>query len=490
MPKASAVLERSASKNSKYYGPTVEETEVIDSYLELFHDENNNPLNFTPTQKEIINEIILMPHARVGVIAPTQYGKSTSVACGVIIKGVLSPRKQVIIGGTLAKAGIIMEKVIQHLFDHEIFSSQLAITGGALEKLRRERRRDHLTFKRCGEIKIMSAENRNKKRMGEAILGAGGQDIYIDDSVLMDDDVYAYIKRMLGGYKDNFLMELANPLKRNHFHKTMTDRTTHHIWIDYLTALKEGRYNESYIAEMRKEMFFSVFYECKFPGETDIDEKGYQRLLTDDEIDKAIAPVIIDKDRNNLVGVDIGRGGNRTVLTIRQEYKARVLFAEKTKSVMDTVGLSIQAMQEWDIKPNNVALDDAGLGGGATDRLHEQNYCVTPVVLGAAAEKIPGSKIQYKNVRAQCYWRFREWIKNDGRIGDNENLTAQLRLIKYRIDSSGNIQIQPKEEMHLDTGESPDEVDSLVLTFADMVPEAKFEHDKKHNTQSYKNGGW
>jgi hypothetical protein len=476
---------------------TPDKVAMLNEFVGLFHDESNKPLEFTKTQRDVIDEIVLMPHPRVGVIAPTQYGKSTSAGCGIIIKGILLPRKQIIIGGTKAKAEIIMHQVNQHIFDHEVFSSQLAIDGGALERLRRERRRDHLTFKRGGQIKILSAENRNSKRLGEKLLGEGADDIYIDDSVLMNDDLYAFIMRMLGGSKNSRLYEFANPLRRNHFYRTMTDKTTHKIWIDYKVALEEGRFTPEFIAEMRKQMFFSVFYECKFPAANAVDEEGYQQLLTDEEVESLAAPVVMEKSRENILGVDIGRGGNRTSLTLRNGNKAKVIKSSQTPNVMQPVGLCIEAMQEWDMKPHSVALDDAGLGGGVTDRLREQNYFVNAVILGGKADQIPNSKIQYKNVRAQCYWRLRQWAKGEGEFdGDpgaiehNDELFAQLKLIKYRIDSSGNIQIQPKEDMLLVDGESPDEADSLALTFAPVRPEAVYKHDKKQNTTSYKNEAW
>lgn len=465
---------------------------VIDAMLPMFIDEEKNPLKFTPTQKAIIYAITLKTHHRVGIIAPTQYGKSTSIAIGVILRAMITPEKFIIVGGTKAKASIIMGCIIDHLFDNKGITSQIGIDGGSIERLRRERSRDHITFKSGGEVKIISAENRNTKRVGEMLLGEGAKNVIVDDSVLCDDNTYAYIKRLVGGHKENFLLESANPLKRNHFYRTMTSDSLYHtIWINYVDALKEGRFTESFIAEMRKEMFFNVFYECKFPAETDIDEKGYQRLLTDDEVDDAVAPVVMEKDRNNKIGVDVGRGGNSTTIILRNDTKAKILLSEKTPSIMDVVGLSIKAMQDWDLRPNMVALDDTGLGGGATDRLRELNYSVTAVVLGAAAEKVPDSKIQYKNVRAMCYWRLKEWITTGGgKIADNDNLVAQLKLIKYRIDSSGNIQIQPKEDMLMASGESPDESDALSLTFANNNVEAAYAHDKRQNKTSFKNGAW
>ncbi|MFA5380017.1 MAG: hypothetical protein WC455_29925 [Dehalococcoidia bacterium] len=468
--------------------------EAIGELKALFVDDNKKQLEFTETQDEMVNNIVLMPYNRNSTITPTQYGKSTATGCGIIIKGVLAARRQVIIAGTEEKCQIIMGQVNQHVFDSTIFSSQLDIAGASIERLRRQRRRDHLTFKRGGHIKILSAQNRNKKAIEQALLGEGGQDIYLDDSPLMSNDQYDMILRMLGGYKDNFLFELGNAINHNHFYKTMHDKDTHKIWIDCEEAIREGRFTPEYIAEMEEKMGPSLFrsmYKCTFPREGEIDAEGYQYLLTEKEVDDAVASVSIGKDKDNRLGVDVGRGGNRTVLCLRNGYNAKVIKAEQTASIMATPALAIEAMQEYDIKAPNIAIDDTGLGGGATDRLREQKYYVTAVVLGSTkVDKIPDSKIQYKNIRAQCFWELKDWIKHGGRIEYNEALVEQLKLVKYRIDSGGTIQIQPKEDMDLPSGESPDEADALSLTFAPVRPEPVFAHDKKRNTTSYKNGGW
>jgi len=467
--------------------------EALGELKRLFVDDNKRPLEFTETQDEMIDEIVLMPHKRVSVITPTQYGKSTGTGCGIIIKGAIAARRQVIIGATKDKAQIIMSQVNQHVFDNVIYSSQLDIPGGSIERLRRQRSRDHLSFKRGGHIKILSAEVTNKHALEKALLGEGGQDIYIDDSPLMPNEAYEMIMRMLGGYKDNFLFELGNAIRRNHFYNTMHDKTTHKIWIDYKRALEEGRFSPEYIAEVKEKLkgLFRSMYECKFPNEGEMDEEGYQFLLTEDQIDDAFVPVSLEKSRENRLGIDVARGGNRTVLCLRNDMQAEIIKAAHTASIMHTPAFALEAMQEWDIRASHISIDDTGLGGGATDRLHEQQYYVTPVVPGETAPEIKDSKIQPKNMRAYCYyWGVKAFIENGGKIAPNENMANQLKLIKYRIDSKGTIQIQPKEEMELPSGESPDEADAFSLTFAPIRPESAYKHDKRQNTTSYKNGAW
>lgn len=134
----------------------------FEQVLCLFKNNYQEPMIFTPTQKEIIKCIAFQPYNRVGVICPTQYGKSTACACGILLRTICLPEKFVVVGGTKSKAEIIMGYIIDHLFDDEIFTSQLKIDT-SIEKLKRERRKDHLSFKKGGEIKIVSAEYRNKK---------------------------------------------------------------------------------------------------------------------------------------------------------------------------------------------------------------------------------------------------------------------------------------------------------------------------------------
>lgn len=462
-----------------------EEKELVNKLLCGFVNENKEPLTFTKTQLDIIYAIALKPYNRVGVIAPTGYGKSTAIALGIIIRAAFKPEKFIIIGGTKSKSEIIMGYVINHLFDNDIFMAQLEIDGGSLEKLKRTRKQNHITFKLGGSVECVSAENRNRKRMGEILVGIHAQNIVLDDSVLMPDDLYTYAKNIASGNEDSFILEAANPLKRNHFYKTMnTDKLYHKIWIDCDTGIKEGRFTKTYLDERRKEMFFDVFYGCRFPSAESMDEEGYQPLLSEQEINNAVGVPKIEKHIDNRFGVDIARGGNRTVFVIRNDKQADIYFKALTPNLMQVVGKVIETCREFGLPASAFCLDDTGMGGGVTNRLQEQSFFVQPIVLGGKAEKIEGSKIQYMNIRAKCFWELREWIRAGGIIPNDENLILQLKLLKYRVNSSGVIQIQPKEKMELDTGESPDEADALALTFApDEIPrvEERYSEVQTHN---------
>ena len=80
-------------------------------------------------------------------MTPTRYGKSATVAAGVIVRASTKNEKWAIVAGSRDKAQIIMDYAIGYSLDDPLIKTQLAIDG-SLERLRRERSRDRLTF--CG----------------------------------------------------------------------------------------------------------------------------------------------------------------------------------------------------------------------------------------------------------------------------------------------------------------------------------------------------
>jgi hypothetical protein len=47
-------------------------------------------------------------------------------------------------------------------------------------------------------------------------MGFGAPNLALDESALMDDDIYATAIRMVGGTKGHFVVEIGNPFRRNH----------------------------------------------------------------------------------------------------------------------------------------------------------------------------------------------------------------------------------------------------------------------------------
>lgn len=428
---------------------------------------NNKQIVLSENQLKIFNLIVYQKHPRNQIIAPTQYGKSLTVALSVLTRSMFWDERFIILAPTEKKASIIMNYVLEHCFDDSVFLERLELEQGvSLDRLRRERSRNNLTYKGGGGVMILTLDARNQKRNIEAALGFGGNRIILDESSLIDDTLYATVKRMLGGYKykDTFLLEIGNPFYRNHFFRTWHDSSYHKIFIDYKIGLSEGRYSPEFIEEMRQEAFFDVFYECQFPDEDVVDDRGYRQLLANSEIRyRNKAPQI---DEPLYLGADIGGGGDDNVYILRSSKYAWVESRNRSSDTMTNVSEIRRILQKYpNLEANRVFIDDIGIGRGVSDRLKELDLAINGVSVGSSAQD--GTK--YKNIKAEAYWGLKIWLHNGGKLVKDDHF-RQLSWIKYKINTDKVIQMEPKEELIRRTGKSPDFADALMLTFVAPPP--------------------
>lgn len=161
------------------------------------------------------------------------------------------------------------------------------------------------------------------------------------------------------------------------------------------------------------------------------------------------------------LGVDVARfGTDWTVITAIHGSKVLEIKAFQGKDTMQTVGWTINTMRKWDIPAHSTCIDDVGVGGGVTDRLHEEGHMVQPVNAGAKTED-PG---QFFNLSAEMHWAMRKRFETGNiDIPDNEQLLSQLPARKYSMTSKNQIKIESKDEMKKRGLKSPDFADSLVL---------------------------
>ena len=429
---------------------------------------NDKPLELSPMQQEIFFAITDLAHPRVQIIAPTQYGKSLTVALAVLASASSMGERFVILAPSEKKAGIIMNYIIEHCFDSTIFLDALELDQStSLDRLRRERSRTNLTFKSGGGVMVLTLDARNSKHSLESALGFGGNRLILDESSLIDDPLYSTVKRMLGGYKykDTFLLEIGNPFYRNHFLRTWESDSYKHIFIDYHTGLKEGRYSQEFIDEMRSEAFFDVFYECKFPEENLIDAKGYRTLIASDAIGFTED---VDKTGELKLGADIGGGGDFNVYVLRNQKNAWIEgFNQSNDTMTNVVEIQKLLTKYPQLNAHNIFIDDIGVGRGVTDRLKELGIRANGVSVGAK----PKDTTRYKNLKAEGSWGMKMWIEAGGKL-ERKDQFRQISWLKYKVDTDKVLSIEPKDELKQRMGKSPDFADALVLTFMPSAPRA------------------
>lgn len=165
-----------------------------------------------------------------------------------------------------------------------------------------------------------------------------------------------------------------------------------------------------------------------------------------------------------VIGVDPARfGDDRTSIIMRQGRVAYGLQSFVKKDTMEIVGIVHQLINE--VNPAKVFVDVGGLGAGVVDRLNELGHSDIVVPVNAGSRPLDGKK--YINKRAEMWALCKEWLLDEPvQIPDSDSLHADLCGIRYSFDSNSRLVMEKKEDMKRRGIRSPDESDSLCLTFA------------------------
>lgn len=198
----------------------------------------------------------------------------------------------------------------------------------------------------------------------------------------------------------------------------------------------------------------------KFP------KQGVRQFISNSLVEEAQRRVIEPDDGAPLImGVDIARyGDDKSVFRWRRGRDARSIPPVRFEN-RDNMFIANQCAH-WIDKTHPDAVNvDAGNGTGVIDRLREMGYKVHEVWFGSGAE----SK-EWANKRTEMYADMRDWL-GGGAIDSDPRLFHDLTAPEYDYfgKASDSIMLESKEAMK-DRGEpSPDDGDSLALTFARRV---------------------
>ncbi len=172
-----------------------------------------------------------------------------------------------------------------------------------------------------------------------------------------------------------------------------------------------------------------------------------------------------EKDREGAreLGVDVGGGGDKSVIAKRIGGWVRIILRTNEPNTMTTLQAVYEAL---DNTGSSVAkIDEIGIGRGMVDAArHHPVY--KRMVLGVNVGKKAKKKENYANIRAEAAWFVRELFRA-GLIDidpKDEDLVAQLVEIRYKRQG-GRIQIESKDEMKRRKVDSPDDFDAIVLAF-------------------------
>lgn len=297
--------------------------------------------------------------------------------------------------------------------------------------------------------------------------------IIVDEGSGVLDPIWGAIEGLMTS-ENAKLLTIGNPYKlTGGFANLFKQKGVNKIWIQDtdIPNIKENRIiypglmSPNYPREMAEKYGTdSNIYLVKVKGEFPKSETD--TLVSLDDLEKAFIRFTANEviaEGEKIMGVDVARyGGDRTVLIVRQGLK--ILRKEITykQDLMETVGLIKRVMNEDQIKPENINIDEIGAGAGVVDRFREDKFYVNGINVGKLATDVE----QFFNIRAESYWAMREWIKKAAIPRDDDYLELANIKYKFRSTGKGQLQIEAKDEIKKRGLISPDVADATMLTFA------------------------
>jgi hypothetical protein len=170
------------------------------------------------------------------------------------------------------------------------------------------------------------------------------------------------------------------------------------------------------------------------------------------------------------LGVDVGGGGDETVIRERRGIRAGREWRAHTDRPEKIAPMVIAAIKESGA--TRVKIDSIGVGFGVIGELRNaanRNEHAASIVAVNVAEK-SSRPDKYLNLRAELWWEVGRGLSErhgwDLSVMDNADATvAQLLEPRWDVDAQGRIRVEPKDEIRKRLGRSPDNADALLLAY-------------------------
>lgn len=259
---------------------------------------------------------------------------------------------------------------------------------------------------------------------------------------------------------------IGNPVRSTGLFFDTHTRLAHRWTTVHVSAFDSPRVTPDFIDEMRERYGeTSNPYRVRVLGEFPVSDDD--TIIPYELIDSARhRDIRVSPHAPRVWGLDVARfGSDRSALVERQESTAKTLQIYKQIDLMELVGRVHRRYKDLahDRRPSHIFVDSIGLGAGVVDRLRELQLPVYGVNVSESA----ALKDRFLNLRSELWFEARDWLNTKSvKLADDEVLCGELTVPKYKFNSGGKVQVEPKHEIKKRGLPSPDVADAFVLTFA------------------------
>ena len=351
---------------------------------------------------------------------------------------------------------------------------------------------DHIFLK--GPLGCYATARTASKERPEVVQGLNAQYmmILVDEASGVDEVVFDHILGSLGSSNAKMVLT-GNPTRNSGFfydafHRMAGRFKSLHVNCENIPS-SSGHIEDILVRHGRESNAYRVHVLGEFPSYDDDTVIPLELVLAAQKRDVAPIQTVMP-----VWGLDVARFGSCKTALVKRFGNWVPKEGVQTWSKRDTMEVAGIVMHEYEKtpladKPAIIMVDAIGLGAGVADRLLELGLPVGVINVG---EVPSGKDARFLNLRAELWWRAREWLEQRSSKIDNEPLAAELTAPTYSFTSNGKIRIESKEDMLARAVPSPDMADAFILTFAGA--DRRKEHDLYEKRPParwrYKNTAW
>lgn len=170
----------------------------------------------------------------------------------------------------------------------------------------------------------------------------------------------------------------------------------------------------------------------------------------------------------DVVGVDVARSGtDSTVMALRHGWTVAEIRYSELEDTMQTTGRVAGIL---DAKGGEAVVDVIGIGSGVVDRLRELGHRTVGFNAGEGTDLVDSSgELGFARKRSAAWWHMREILDPASgcpvALPPDDLLTGDLTAPKWRVTSTGRIQVESKDEIRKRLGRSTDSADAVIQSF-------------------------
>lgn len=314
-----------------------------------------------------------------------------------------------------------------------------------------------------------------KKENPEALSGVHSQTLVmplVDEASGVADEVFDVGEGSMTN-KNTIMVLISNYTKREgYFHKSQVNKHKNFQVLSFNSEESPIVEKDFLIRGMQKEGgregdWYRVHVLGLPPKENEENDEGWISLL--DEIHYTGDSAMVQP---KVLGIDPGGvGRNATAMAVRDPFKVKLLGVWRHLKPTEILGKVIAAQEAEKVSSDNSIVDSFGEGARLAQEAINAKRQLQTVLVGDPSKE----NKRFTNLKAEMYWRMREWVNNGGLFIGTDGDWEGLKEIYYKFDRKGRVEMMNKKEQRKRKIEGIDEVEAVMLTF--LKPQEQWGHE-------------